>query len=135
MTMFPIRAGAWLVSIVGGVAMLLAAVGLYGVIAYSVARRTREIGIRMALGASQTSVVASVMRHGLVIALIGLAVGGVVAVPAAQQLKSALYGVGATDLVSWTAAAVVLLLVSALANLIPAWRASRVHPSEALRTE
>ena len=135
MTMFPIRAGAWLVSIVGAVAMLLAAVGLYGVIAYSVARRTREIGIRMALGASQSSVVASVMRHGLVIAVVGLAVGAVVAVPAAQQLKSALYGVGATDVVSWTGAAVVLLLVSALANLIPAWRASRVHPSEALRTE
>ncbi len=135
MTMFPIRASAWLVSAVGAVAMLLAAVGLYGVIAYSVARRTREIGIRMALGASQSSVVGSVMRQGLMIAMLGLVVGGIAAIPAAQQIKSALYGVGAADPVSWVAASALLLAVSALANLIPAWRASRVHPSEALRTE
>ena len=134
-TMFPIRASAWLVSVVGGVAMLLAAVGLYGVIAYSVARRTREIGIRMALGASQSTVVGSIMRHGFVIALVGLTLGGLAAVLAARQIKGALYGVGAGDPVSWVAAAVLLLGVSAFANLIPAWRASRVHPSEALRTE
>jgi putative ABC transport system permease protein len=135
MTMFPIRAGAWVAGTVGLVAMLLAAVGLYGVIAYSVARRTREIGIRMALGASQSTVVGSVMRHGLAIALFGLIVGSLAAVLATRQIKDALYGVGAGDPVSWASAAVVLLGVSALANLIPAWRASRVHPSEALRTE
>jgi predicted permease len=135
MTMFPIRASAWMVSIVGMVAMLLAAVGLYGVIAYSVARRTREIGIRMALGATQSLVVGSVMRQGLAVAAIGLVVGGVFAVFAARSIANALYGIGSGDPASWITAASVLLAVSALANLIPAWRASRVHPSEALRTE
>jgi macrolide transport system ATP-binding/permease protein len=135
MTMFPIRASAWLVTIVGLVAMLLAAVGLYGVIAYSVARRTREIGIRMALGASQSLVVGSVMRKGLALAAIGLAGGSLLAVVAARRIGDALYGIGSGDPASWVAAAAVLLGVSVLANLIPAWRASRVHPSEALRTE
>jgi len=117
------------------VAMLLAAVGLYGVIAYSVARRTREIGIRMALGATQSLVVSSVMRQGLAVAAIGLVVGGVFAAFAARRIADALYGIGSGDPASWITAGSVLFAVSALANLIPAWRASRVHPSEALRTE
>ena len=139
MTMFPVRASAWMVSAVGLVAMLLAAVGLYGVIAYSVARRTREIGIRMALGASQSLVVGSVMRQGLAVAVIGLvgglAIGAALVVVAGQQIAGALYGIGSGDPASWLAATALLLAVSALANLIPAWRAASVHPSEALRTE
>jgi predicted permease len=134
-TLFPVRAGAWLVLSVGVMAMLLAAIGLYGVIAYSVARRTREIGIRMALGARPSMVLAQVMRQGLVVVVVGLTVGCVLAVVAAIAISRALYGVGAGDPVSWVAAALVILTVSALANLIPAWRAARVDPSIALRTE
>jgi predicted permease len=134
-TLFPMRASAWLVSGVGSAAMLLAAIGLYGVIAYSVARRTREIGIRMALGARPGAVVALVMRQGLVVAAAGLLAGGLLAIVAARAIASLLYGVTAADPFSWIAAAVVLLGASALANLVPAWRASRVAPSEALRTE
>jgi predicted permease len=139
LTLFPVRASAWLVSGVGLVAMLLAAIGLYGVSAYSVALRTREIGIRMALGARQTTVVGLVMRQGLGVAIAGLAAGcavaAVIAIVATRQIARGLYGIGAGDPASWLSAVGVILLVSALANLIPAWRASRVHPSEALRTE
>jgi predicted permease len=138
-TLFPMRASAWLVSGVGLVAMLLAAIGLYGVIAYSVARRTKEIGIRVALGARPGAVVGLVMRQGLVVALAGLlagvAVTSMVAVLAARMISGILYRVSVSDPFSWGGAAVVLLTVSAFANLIPAWRASRVDPSEALRIE
>jgi predicted permease len=134
-TLFPVRATAWLVGGVGLVAMLLAAIGLYGVIAYSVARRTREIGIRMALGARPLAVVRLVLQQGLFVALVGLAAGAVLAMLGARAVTGALYGVTASDPTSWIAAIVLLLSVSALANLIPAWRASRVDPSVALRTE
>jgi predicted permease len=134
-TLFPMRASAWLVSGVGAIAMLLAAIGLYGVIAYSVARRTREIGIRMALGAKPAAVVRLVLQQGLIVAIAGLVAGGVLAAIAARAIAGVLYGVTAADPVSWFAAAAVLLGASALANLVPAWRAARVAPSEALRME
>ena len=134
-TLFPVRASAWLVSLVGAMAMLLAAIGLYGVIAYSVARKTREIGIRMALGAKPGAVLAHVMRHGLAVAIGGLAIGALVAAAAARLIAGALYGIGTGDPVSWLSAAGLLLGVSAVANLVPAWRAARVDPSVALRTE
>src|SRR5439155_21845362 len=85
-TLFPVRAGAWLVTGVGVMAMLLAAIGLYGVIAYSVARRTREIGIRMALGARPATVLRLVMQQGLVVAVAGLAIGSLVAMGAARLI-------------------------------------------------
>jgi predicted permease len=134
-TLFPARAGAWVVSIVGSVAMGLAAIGLYGVIAYSVARRTREIGIRMALGARPSRVLSLVMRQGLTVAAGGLAAGFVLAAIAARLMSGALYGIGAVDPVAWTLATLVVLGVSAAANLAPAVRAARVHPSSALRSE
>jgi len=142
MTLFPVRASAWLVSSIGLVAMLLAAVGLYGVIAYSVARRTREIGIRMALGARAATVVGSVLRQGLVIAALGLVTGVAFAVIVLYLVSTlvpraidGLYGIRVSDPASWFSAAAILLAVSFVANLIPAWRAAKVHPSEALRTE
>jgi predicted permease len=134
-TLFPMRASAWLVSGVGLVAMLLAAIGLYGVIAYSVARRTKEIGIRVALGARPGAVVGLVMQQGLLVASAGLAAGCALAAVAARMIRGLLYGVTAADPLAWIVAAALLLAVSALANLVPAWRASRVDPSEALRIE
>jgi ABC-type antimicrobial peptide transport system permease subunit len=138
-TLFPMRASAWLVSGVGLVAMLLAAIGLYGVIAYSVARRTKEIGIRVALGARPGAVVGLVMRQGLLVAIAGLIAGGLltaaVTVIAARMIAGVLYRVSVADPFSWFMAALLLLCVSVFANLIPAWRASRVDPSEALRIE
>jgi predicted permease len=134
-TLFPVRAGAWLVGFVGTIAMGLAAVGLYGVIAYSVARRTREIGIRMALGAQPSRVLGQVMKQGLGVAAIGLAAGSLVAIAATRLISGALYGVGVADPVAWIGSAAILLSVSAVANLIPARRAARVDPSVALRVE
>ena len=138
-TLFPMRASAWLVSSVGLVAMLLAAIGLYGVIAYSVARRTKEIGIRIALGARRGAVVGMVMQQGLLVAAAGLLSGllaaGLLAAVAARMIRGLLYGVTPSDPLAWLSAAALLLAVSAAANLIPAWRASRVDPSEALRIE
>ena len=134
-TLLPAKAGAISVSAVGIVAMALASIGLYGVIAYSVARRTREIGIRMALGANRSSVVGLVMRQGLAIAAIGVAVGAVLSLGAAKAVASALYGVSFVDPVAWLTAIVTLLTVATVANAIPARRASVVDPSIALRSE
>jgi ABC-type antimicrobial peptide transport system permease subunit len=100
-----------------------------------VARRTREIGIRMALGAQPASVLKLIMRQGLIVAATGVAAGCVLAAIAAREIASALYGISAGDPLSWAGAAAVLLGVSTVANLIPARRAARVAPSEALRTE
>jgi macrolide transport system ATP-binding/permease protein len=134
-TLFPMRASAWLVSGIGLVAMVLAAIGLYGVIAYSVARRTREIGIRVALGARPGAVVGLVMRQGLLVAIAGLVAGCLLAAVAARAIRGLLYGVSAADPLSWLAAAAVLMVAAAFANLVPAWRAAHVDPCEALRTE
>jgi len=129
------RASAWLVSGVGLVAMLLAAIGLYGVIAYSVACRTREIGIRIALGAHRGTVVRMIMRQGLLVAAAGLLAGCIVAIAAARAIAGVLYGITAADPVSWLVAAAVLLGVASIANFIPASRAAHVQPTQALRTE
>jgi len=134
-TLLPAKAGAIGVSSVGVVAMLLASIGLYGVIAYSVARRTREIGIRMALGAQPSAVVGLVMKQGLAIAAVGVGVGAVLALGGAKAMAGALYGVSFVDPIAWGAAIGLLFLVAALANLIPARRASVVDPSSALRSE
>jgi len=134
-TLLPARFGAVGVAAVGVVAMALAAIGLYGVIAYAVSRRTREIGIRMALGAHPASVLALVMKQGLTVAAGGIAVGAMLALGAAKAVSGALYDVSFVDPIAWGSACAVLLAVSALANAIPARRASRVNPSLALRSE
>jgi len=134
-TLFPLTAGSWLVGMIGATAMVLAAIGLYGAVAYSVARRTREIGIRMAIGAGRGGVLWLVMRQGLRVALAGIAVGAVLAGGVAMALRSVLYGVTPADPLAWGAAVIVLFTTAALANFIPARRAARVDPSIALRTE
>jgi ABC-type antimicrobial peptide transport system permease subunit len=133
--LWAVRFGAVLFGIFGGIALLLAVVGVYGVKAYAVARRTREIGIRIALGAHGATVVRMVMRQGLAVALVGLVAGYLLAGAAAWMIAGVLYGVTPADPVSWLGAAAVLMLVAAVANMIPAARAARVQPTQALRTE
>jgi predicted permease len=119
----------------GVLELLLAAMALYGVIAFTVARRTREIGIRVALGASASSVARLIMRDGCVLALAGVGLGLIVSVAAAPALASLLIGVGPADPISIAGTAAVILGVAVAASYVPARRALRVDPSAALRTE
>jgi predicted permease len=130
--LFPIRVGAWLIGASGLLALLLAAIGLYGVIAFSVSRRVREIGIRKTLGAETTSVVRLVVRRGMLLVLAGGLLGAVLAGAAASVLDSVLF-VGAFDIVSFGMAFGALLVVAAAANSLPAWRAMQVDPMVALK--
>jgi ABC-type antimicrobial peptide transport system permease subunit len=117
------------------IAVLLAAIGIYGVMAYSVRRRTREIGTRVALGADRGAIVRLVMREGGSITLAGVVVGLSAGFVAARSLAAILYGVPAADPVSLTAAAVVLSITGLAACYIPARRAARVDPARTLTTE
>jgi putative ABC transport system permease protein len=134
-TLLPAKAGALSVSAVAVVAMILASIGLYGVIAYAFARRTREIGIRMALGARPGAVVGMVMRQGLSLAVVGIALGMGLALGAARAISGALYGGSFVDPSAWGRSIVLVLAVAAIANAVPARRASIVDPSSALRSE
>jgi putative ABC transport system permease protein len=118
-----------------GLAVLLAVVGIYSVTSYSVSRRTNELGIRMALGASRSDVLLLVMRHGMMLALIGSAIGIVGALSLSRVMRSQLFGVQATDPVTFVAGACGLMLVVLAASYIPARRAMRVDPMQALRYE
>jgi predicted permease len=131
--LFPSRVGAILLGAFGLLALALAAIGLYGVIAYSVSRRTREIGVRMALGASAPRVLRQVLGQGFALVGAGVAAGGLLALIATRILANALYGVGAADPVTYLLAAGLLAAVAAAANLVPAIRAARVDPLTALR--
>ncbi len=119
----------------GVLALLLAALGLYGVAAYGVARRTQEIGIRMALGAQRSGVTALVMRGALVQTLAGLAIGIPAAILAARAIASQLYGIKGIDAGVLAAAAIILLATATLAGIVPAHRAATIDPARALRTE
>ncbi|HEY9507735.1 MAG TPA: FtsX-like permease family protein, partial [Gemmatimonadales bacterium] len=116
-------------------ALVLAALGIYGVIAYSVVQRTRELGIRVALGASADAVLGMVMRQGLAPVMIGLAIGLGVAAVGSRVLRSLLYGVTATDLATYGAVAAFLTVVASAASYVPARRAARSDPVQALRAE
>jgi ABC-type antimicrobial peptide transport system permease subunit len=116
-------------------ALLLAAIGLYGLMAYTVSRRTREIGIRLALGAEPGNVLWQVLRETLVLVLIGIAIGVPVALGGTHFMRSMLFGLGFADPVAILFAATLLALVAALAGFLPARRASRVDPMVALRYE
>ena len=119
----------------GALALLLATIGLYGVMSYNVARRRNEIGIRMALGAERSRVLQMVLREVAILIGIGLAIGLGAAVATTRFVESFLYGIKSTDLLTLFVAAGVLALVAALAGYLPARRASRLDPMVALREE
>ena len=131
--LFPVRAGAWLIGAFGALALVVAAVGLYGVIGYSVSRRVREIGIRKALGARPGQLLGMVLGEGMVLVMIGGVIGVVLAAGAAQVLSSVLF-VGPFDAVSFSIAFGVLAVVALVANAVPARRAANVDPMVALRS-
>ena len=133
--LLPAELGAALLGIFGVLALLLGSVGIYGVTSYSVAQRTREMGIRAALGATAHDLVQLVASQSMRVVMIGAVIGLVLAFGAARLLTSQLYGVSAVDPLTFIGMPVVLLGVALVAALIPARRATRVDPAEALRTE
>jgi ABC-type antimicrobial peptide transport system permease subunit len=122
-------------AIAGGMALGLGIVGIYGVIAYVVSQRTREIGIRMALGAQQNKILRMVVGQGARVALLGIAIGLVASFGLTRIMSSMLFGVSATDPLTFAAVLVLLLAAALAACWIPARRASRVDPMVALRHE
>ena len=124
-----------LVAIFAGVALLLAAVGIFGVMSYSVAQRTRELGIRIALGAGVGAVRRLVVGQAMTLATVGLAIGLVAAFLLSSTLEKMLFNLSATDPATFTAVAGVLFVVALVASWLPARRASRVDPVVALRAE
>jgi ABC-type antimicrobial peptide transport system permease subunit len=126
---------ARLTMLFGGLALVLAAIGLYGVTAYTVARRTSEIGIRMALGAERSGVVAMVMRGAMMQTLLGLAIGVPAALVSVHFLKAQLYEITSADARVMAGAILTLALAACVAGMIPARRAASIDPMRALRVE
>jgi len=118
-----------------GIALILATIGLYGLLSYMVVQRTLEIGLRMALGAQRTDVLGLIARRGLALALIGVAAGVVIAVVMTRLLAGMLYGIRPTDPLTFAATAVLFLLVSIVASSMPAYRAARMDPMKTLREQ
>ena len=116
-------------------ALLVAAVGLYSVIAYNVAQRTHELGVRVALGAQSPDVARLVVGEGIRVSLVGVAIGTAVALGAARYVGPLLFSVSPRDPVVFSVVALMLVVVAVVASLVPAWRASRVDPSVALRSD
>jgi cell division protein FtsX len=129
------RSSAWLVGGFAALAFLLSVVGLYGVVAYSVSQRTREIGIRLALGASSGAILRWVFKQGMKLALLGTVVGLVGAFALTRLLRGLLFGVSSADPLTYAGLAALLAAVALLACYIPARRATRVDPMVALRHE
>ncbi len=134
-SLFPARVAATLLGSFGLLALLLAAIGIYGVTAYSVAQRTREMGIRRALGATPMAVFRLILRQGMKLALMGLSIGLVIALVLTRLMESLLYGVSATDPMAFFGVSTALMLVILFACYIPARRATKVDPQIALRYE
>jgi predicted permease len=135
LSLFPLRAGAWVAGSFALLALLLAGLGIYGVMSYATEQRTREFGVRMALGAQRGDVLRLVLRQGLWLALTGLALGLAGALILTQLMKSVLYGVSATDAVTFAGVTLLLTLIVLLACYVPARRATRIDPLRALRHE
>ncbi len=134
-SLFPQRVALWVAGSLGTVALLLALLGIYGVTAFSVAQRTREIGVRAALGASRGQILRPVIRQGLVLAALGVLLGSVAAAAVTRLVAGLLYGVAPTDVVAFAGAALVLAAAAVAGSWIPARRAAAVDPASALRSE
>jgi ABC-type antimicrobial peptide transport system permease subunit len=135
MTAYLHRSSAWLVGGFAVMALFLGVVGLYGVIAYSVGLRTREIGVRMALGAEQNSVYRLILKEAGLLAVLGIGLGAMGAVIAGTMARKLLFGVTSWDAQTLIAVAAVLATAAVAASFVPARRAALVNPVEALRTE
>ena len=133
--LFPARTTGLLLGVSGFLALALTTIGLFGVISYIVSQRTHEIGVRVALGAQRTDVLNLIIRHGLLLTVIGLVIGLGIAFGAGHLLSSLLYGIAPTDPATFIAVAIVLCAVVFLACYIPARRAISVDPLVALRYE
>jgi predicted permease len=133
--LFPARLGVMFVGTFGVLGLVLASVGIYGVVSYSVSQRTQEIGIRTALGAQRSNVLGMILKQGMSMSLIGTAVGIVLSFLLFRGLGSMLYGVKSTDFVTLGAVSAILLVVAFAASYVPALRATRVDPVVALREQ
>jgi predicted permease len=131
----PYRLGATMFTLFGVLALVVAAIGLYGVIAYSVAQRLHEMGVRVALGARTGDLLRLVVWEGVRVAVLGIVLGAAASLAAGKLIASLLFGVPANDPLTFTVVALMLLVVAIVASLVPAWRASRVDPNLALRAE
>jgi ABC-type antimicrobial peptide transport system permease subunit len=129
------RFRSFLMSVLAVTALLLSAIGIYGVVAYSVSRRTQEIGLRIALGATRSRVVRTIVNQGSALAAIGVGLGIAGAAGLTRFLEKMLFGVTSLDPVTFVAAPLILTAVAVMASLIPALRASRIDPVTALRQE
>jgi ABC-type antimicrobial peptide transport system permease subunit len=133
--LLPARLGGSVLGLFGLLGLALAAVGIYGVMAYSVSQRRRELGIRVALGADRRSVLGLVLNEGLRLALIGTAIGLAAALAAARLVRGLLYDVSAVDPIAFTLVPLTLVAVAALAVYLPARRAAMVDPIKALKSD
>jgi predicted permease len=131
LSVYELAAGA--LTMFGVMTIVLAAIGIYGLVAYTVQQSTQEIGIRMAIGASRGDVAWTFLRRGTVLAGIGAAIGLLLAAAAGGAIRSLLYGVGARDVISFGGGTAVVMTIAVLASLVPAWRASKTDPLSALR--
>jgi ABC-type antimicrobial peptide transport system permease subunit len=134
-SLFVQKVAAWLLGVLGVVALVLAAVGLYSVMAYSITQRTHEIGIRLALGAKASDVLGLVVRQGMELTVVGLLVGIPVAAAVTRLVSGLLVNVSATDPLIFGGAALFLAAVALAASYVPALRAMRIDPNTALRCE